>query len=172
MMAVMVGVALSIAGYIFIGWKRIQRDNADRDRIGAVAGYALSCLACVFLFPASLEIAVTVLAILAFGDGSATFGGLYFGGPRLPWNLKKSWSGLFSFISVGTLAAATMYWGESNNLEAQTPGVSFLTAIAIGGVAALGAALAESFPSKINDNIRVGVTAAVLVAAMHIALVG
>lgn len=173
MMLVMVLIAIALGGYIFFGWNKIQRSQADGDRVGAVAGYALSVLACVFLFPASLEIAVTVLAILAFGDGTATFGGLYFGGPRLPWNSRKSWSGFLCFVGIGTFVATMMYWGESNNLEAETyPGVSLLTALGIGAAGAIAAALAESLPSKINDNIRVGVTAAVVVSAMHFWLVG
>ncbi len=68
--------------------------------------------------------------------------------------------------------AAIVYWGETHNLEAQTPGVSFVTALYCAGMTVVAAAIAESLPSRLNDNLRVGVTAAVVGAAMHGMLVG
>jgi dolichol kinase len=111
--------------------------------------------------------------VLAFGDGSATLGGLLLGGPTLPWNEGKSWSGLACFVVFGSLAASLAYWGETHfNPEALGPPVTLLTAVICGASAATASAIAESIPSRISDNIRVGVTAAVTVAIAHGLMVG
>lgn len=165
-------IAGMIAGSIFGAYRSIQRSDADRERLAAVAGYTLSVLVMLLAFPGAAELGLTVLAVLAFGDGSATFGGLYFRGPKLPWNRRKSWSGLACFIAVGTPLASLIYWGESHNLEARTPGASIPVALACGGSAAIVAALAESVESRINDNVRVGLTAAFTVTLLHTLLVG
>ena len=126
----------------------------------------------IFLFPSAPEMGMAVLAVLAFGDGSATLGGIWLAGPKLPWNRRKTWSGLASFVLVGTAMAATVYWGESNNLENLTHRVSPLTAIFCTLPAVMLSAVAESIPSRINDNIRVGVVSSIAVLGMHTALVG
>lgn len=98
------------------------------------------------------------LAILAFGDGSATLGGLTLGGLRLPWNRRKTLTGFLCFLLFGGPMASLVYWGEA------AAGTTLSTAIIIGVVSTLTAAIAETMPSRINDNLRVGVTA-VLVGA-------
>ena len=158
---------------ILWGFSRIRRHGESSDRgIGAVMGYALSVLACLLLFPGQAEISLGVLGILAFGDGSATFIGLVCRGKKLPWNPSKTWFGMVGFIVFGTLMSAIIYWGETHNLEARTPGVSFHTALLIAFLATLPAAVAESLDVRLNDNIRVGVTAAVCLASAHGWLVG
>ncbi len=167
MFAVICGLALNI----FIRYRKIARPE-DNQRLWAVSGYAVSVLATLVAFPAHAELGLAVLAILAFGDGSATLIGLAVGGPRLPWNRGKTWSGVAGFVLVGGTAAACIYWGEPRfNPESLTRGTSFLTAAAIAGTATVLAALIESIPSRINDNIRVGVTAAVVMSLLHFAFV-
>ncbi|MCA9065761.1 MAG: hypothetical protein KDA96_21980, partial [Planctomycetaceae bacterium] len=95
---------------ILLGFRQIQRQG-ETDGRTAVGGYVLSVLLTVLLFPRHLEIGMAVLAILAFGDGSATLFGLMFRGPRLAWNRAKSWTGFLAFNVVGTLMAAWMYCG-------------------------------------------------------------
>ncbi len=160
-------LAVVLAGAIFVNFRRIARNGVHSDRLTAVAGYALSVLLTLLLFPAHIELGLTVLAVLAFGDGSATLGGILWGKKRLPWNNKKSWVGLFCFLAVGIPMAATVYWGETRNAEATNPAVSWGVAFTISAVTVLAAALAESVPSRINDNIRVGVVSAVVVTIMH-----
>jgi dolichol kinase len=170
---IMILLVLGLAGHVFWRYHRIERQH-DRERVAAVMGYALSVLVMLLMFPQHAELGLTVLAVLAFGDGSATLGGLTFGGPKLPWNPKKTWSGLVSFLAVGIPLAAVIYWGETyfnpESLEYQS--VPFSTALLCAGVAVSFAAIAESVPSRINDNVRVGLASALGVTIMHALLLG
>jgi farnesol kinase len=162
-----------IAGLIYLRFHRVARQSVTSDRAGAVLGYAGSVLLTLLFFPANAELGLTVLAILAFGDGSATLGGLLLAGPKIPWNRSKTWAGTICFLACGVPMATVVYWGETYfNAESHGPPVPFLSALLCGGTAVLLAAIAESFPSRINDNIRVGVTAAVSLVVMHFLVVG
>jgi len=163
---------LGLAITIYRRYDRIRRHGEQSGEFGPVVGYAGSILLTFLLLPAHAEIGMAVVAILAFGDGSATMFGKLLRGPALPWNRDKTWAGLGAFLLIGTLMASIIYWGESHNLKAQLPGVSAWTAVICGGVPVLIAAFAESVSSRINDNIRVGVTAAVTATAIHAMMVG
>ena len=107
-----------------------------------------------------------VTIIIAFGDGSATLAGLLVGGKRLPWNRTKSWVGLTAFVACSIPLAALAYWAEAR------PAVPLIVALACVVPAALVAALIESIPTDFNDNIRVGVAAALTILATHGMFVG
>ena len=164
---IILGVAAALGLRIAWGFRQIQRAN-ETDGMWAIAGYALSVMGMVLLFPQHLELAFALLAILAFGDGSATLFGLLFRGPRLPWNPAKSWSGLLAFITVGTLMASWIYWGESLNLEAVEAPVTFGTAVMLVAPAVVVAALSESVDSQINDNVRVGIVGGLILMLTHL----
>jgi len=166
MKLIIVGLCVAIAGRILWGFQQIQRQGEGAG-VTAVAGYSLSVLLTALLFPRHLELGLAVLSILAFGDGSATLFGLLLRGPRLPWNTAKSWSGFLAFIAVGSLMTAWIYWGETHNLEAAEPSVTFGLALAFTMPAVIAAAIAESVRSRLNDNVRVGVTAAVVLVLLH-----
>ena len=166
MQLIIVGCCLAIAARILLGFRQIQR-HGEGAGIAAVGGYLLSVLLTAFLFPRHLELGLAVLAILAFGDGSATLVGLTIRGPRLWWNRAKSWSGLLGFVVIGSLMTAWIYWGETHNPEAADPSVSFGLALLLTSPAVVAAALAESIRSRINDNIRVGVVAAITLVVLH-----
>jgi len=119
----------------------------------AVWGYILPPFAALLLFPARADLVLLRLQIIAFGAGSATLGGKFFGGSRLPWNTQKTWSGLLCFVLMGSLAATYSYWGEAR--PSPPIGQAYLICL----IAALCAALVESLPSRMNDNFRVGMTA-------------
>ena len=163
---IIVGCCVLIAGRVLLGFNQIQRQGEGAG-IAAVSGYALSVLMTALLFPQHLELGLSVLSILAFGDGSATMFGLAFRGPRLPWNKGKSWSGLMAFFTVGSVMTSWIYWGEANSVEAIDPGVSLFQAFALTVPAVLLAGLAESVRSKINDNVRVGIVAAITMVLLH-----
>ena len=163
---IIVGCCIAIAARILLGFRQIQRQGEGAG-LAAVGGYSLSVLLMAFLFPRHLELGLAVLAILAFGDGSATLVGLTFRGPRLWWNRAKSWSGLLGFVVIGSLMTAWIYWGETHNPEAAEPAVSFGLALLLTSPAVVAAALAESIRSRINDNIRVGVVAAIALVLLH-----
>jgi len=171
---ILVVIVAILAGSIFARYRRIERDGEHDQRFWAVAGYAGSVLLTFLLFPGHAELGMTVLAILAFGDGSATLGSKLIGGPRLPWNSEKSIAGTLCFLLVGIPMSAIIYWGEANNLEAlpQSVPVTLSVAFLIGGAATATSALAESISSRINDNVRVGVTAAFTLAVVQGLIVG
>ena len=163
---IIVGCCAAISMRILIGFRLIQRQG-ESTGLGAVTGYVFSVLATVLAFPQHLELGLAVLAILAFGDGTATLAGLTFRGPRLAWNHGKSWSGLVGFIVIGSLMTSWIYWGEANNSEAAEPPVSLGFALLLTAPAVVAAAVAESIRSRINDNIRVGIVAAVAIVLLH-----
>ena len=169
---VIVGVVSAVlAAKIYFQFLKIQRVGETNDG-SAVLGYVLSVLAAFLLFPAHAEIGLTVLAILAFGDGSATLVGLAFGRKPLPWNRRKSWAGAIGFLLIGLPMAALVYWRETHNLEALGPGVTFAQACLCVSPAVVLALLAESIDTKLNDNIRVGIVAVTSLAMTHAMLFG
>jgi dolichol kinase len=121
----------------------------------AVLGYVGPLLGTFLLFPGRTELALMTLHIVALGDGSAVLGGKLLKGPELPWNSRKTFSGLACFVAISSLSATYSYWGEAR------PTVSVATAFMICSGAALCAGIAESLPLKSADNFRVGTTAAV-----------
>jgi phytol kinase len=180
--ALAVGAAV-VAGAIvtFIRFHCIQRaEEGQTDCIIAVTSYAGSILATLILFAPRVEVAFLVLGVFAFGDGSATLGGMLFGRKPLPWNKKKTIVGTACFLLIGAPLAAFLYGMETRNfwasaypsLASPTHPVAFGAVLAIAGVTTLAAAIAESLPSRTNDNLRVGVTAAVAASVMQMLLVG
>jgi dolichol kinase len=116
----------------------------------SILAYAISVLASLAIAPENPEFTLIVLVILAFGDGSATLGGMLIGGPKLPWNRDKTWAGMLSFWIVGTLMATIVYHGELAD-------VTWRNAALFGAGVAACAAVAESLPLRFNDNFRVGI---------------
>lgn len=164
---IIIAVIASLTAHIFLRFRRIRRSTSD---IGtsAITGYAVAVLATIVLLPDRLEVGLAVLSILAFGDGSASLFGLLMRGPALPWNRGKSWSGFLAFLLVGGLLTAWIYWGETQNPEALEPALSFTRALLLTFPAVAVCAFVESIPSGINDNIRVGITAAISLALLSL----
>jgi dolichol kinase len=132
----------------------------------SVIGYGIITATMLMALPAQPELGLVVTIIIALGDGSATLAGMILRGPRLPWNRAKSWAGLAAFLGISVPCAMLVYWGEAR------PGVALSAALTCVAPAALTAALAETVPSRINDNIRVGLTAAVTILISHGIVVG
>jgi uncharacterized protein (TIGR00297 family) len=154
--------------------------------------YPLAVLLLILAFPSRLDIAAAAWGILAFGDGFATLVGRSrtektaenaknasfdklrmsalmvsssnherSGVPsgRLPWNPDKSIAGTLAFIACGGAAAvAIALW--------VTPSVTPLPPIAFAIAAPLAAAvlagLVETIPIRLDDNISVPLTAALV----------
>lgn len=158
-------LTILIGSSALLRFRAFARESEDNGR-DSVIGYALPVLGTLCLCRGCEEVGVMTLAVLAFGDGSATLGGLLIGGSRLPWNMRKTWAGLISFWIVGGVFATVMYWGEAR------PVVSWTTALVIAGPTVLLAGAAETLPVRINDNWRVGVLTAVMGMALHRWIVG
>jgi dolichol kinase len=158
-------IGLVLGSMVFLQYQKIAR-AADRERLSVVVGYAASVLLPLYFFPGQAELGLTVLAVLAFGDGSATLGGLLWGGRKLPWNFQKTIVGSCCFVLAAAPLASLVFWGEAQ------PRVSWTTALIAGLSATLVGAIVESIPSRINDNIRVGVAAAVTLILVHAYVLG
>jgi uncharacterized protein (TIGR00297 family) len=69
----------------------------------------LVVLLLIVTFRRNLPLAAAGWGYLAFGDGFASIVGMTLGGPRLPWNPKKSLSGFLGYLVFGFLGAAFLY---------------------------------------------------------------
>lgn len=157
--AIILVVVVVLSLHVYLRFRRIQRHQHDSG-LSAVIGYALAVLLTILAFPDRLEVGLGVLSILAFGDGSATAFGKMLRGPTLPWNSSKSWAGFLAFLICGSVMTTWIYWGETQNPEAQEPALSMARAFLLTSPAVALCAIVESVDSRINDNIRVGVAGA------------
>lgn len=128
--------------------------------------YAVVGILPVLVFPAHPEISAGALAILAFGDGSAALGGMLLRGPTLPWNRDKTWAGSCCFMLTSIPVATYYIWAESS------PAVSVQSALLCACSAATAGVIAESVPSTLNDNIRVGSAAIAALLMIEVLLLG
>jgi dolichol kinase len=144
----------------FVHSKRFTRPG-ERDWGTSVAAFAATALLPLILIPSHVEIALTAIVVLAFGDGAAALGGMRLRGPTLPWNEKKTVAGTLSFILCAAPCAIWTFWGISN------PHVPIEIALISGVAVAAVAAVSESIRSSINDNIRVGAAATSMLLLMH-----
>ena len=133
-----------------IGGRKLYRDHehAAGSSLGIVL-YPLAVLILILVFWKRLEVAAATWGILAFGDGMASVAGMTLGRTKLPWNPRKSWAGTIAYAFFGTMAAATL-------LVWTAPGqYSWPFAFAVSAAAAIVAALLESLPQGLDDNIGV-----------------
>ncbi len=113
--------------------------------------YALSVLILVLVFRQRLHIAACVWAVLAAGDSFSNLIGRRAGGPRLPYNDRKTLAGSFSFWLFGGLAGWLLVtWNAPPDLPWGGAELALFAA-----TAALLCALAESLPAVIDDNLAV-----------------
>jgi uncharacterized protein (TIGR00297 family) len=100
------------------------------------------------LYRHHLHVAAAAWAIMALGDGMASVVGEGLGGPALPWNAEKRWSGFIGFVVAGTAGAyALTRW-----VDPSLPQDKVLT---VSAAAALVGALVESVPIRLDDNVSV-----------------
>jgi uncharacterized protein (TIGR00297 family) len=134
-----------------VGGRRLYRES-DRTRgfpIGILL-YPVSVLLLILFFRARLDLAAAAWGILAFGDGTATLVGRTVRSPALPWNTDKSVAGTIAFVVFGAAAGVGLAWWTSG---------AWTTAPI---VAAIAAALVESIPVRLDDNVSVPFAAAVV----------
>ena len=158
-------ILVSIGAATAIKYQQFAR-RGESSNPACILGYTIPIFVLLIAIPAKAELGLTLLAILAMGDGSATLGGLLLRGPKLPWNPSKTWSGFVSFVAVGGPYSAMIYWGEAR------PGVPFATALGIAMFATTISAICESLDTRINDNVRVGIAASLCLVAGQFVLVG
>jgi uncharacterized protein (TIGR00297 family) len=167
-----------------VGGRRLYRpaDHARGFPLG-ILFYPLSVLLLTLAFPSRLDIVAAAWGILACGDGAATLVGRRvttfnaetaehaehaerdfsadsaisaFIRGRLPWNPDKTVAGTIAFVVFGSLAGVALAWWVR---PAVAPLPPLLFTIAAPIAAALVAALVESIPVRLDDNISVPASA-------------
>jgi uncharacterized protein (TIGR00297 family) len=152
-------VAAVCAFAVFSNWYLLHRvfgARISRHERGWDAGtvlYPAMVLLLVLVFrEQSVPIGVG-WCVLAFGDGFAGLIGKSVGGPRLPWNREKSWSGFAAFLAFGFVGAIFIArW--------LMPPRPFLALETVVGGAVLVAGIIESLRTNIDDNVTVPLSAA------------
>jgi uncharacterized protein (TIGR00297 family) len=147
------------------GGRKLWRDpEHDSGYPRGILVYPLSVLGLVLVFPGENRwMAAAAWGLLAFGDGMASLVGHLVGGPRLPWNRDKGWAGLLAFaffgsVGSGALAAWTLGLPVGMAVSPQLLGIT--------APAALLAALAESMPTTLDDNLTVPLVGAVAIVLL------
>jgi len=178
MSLVVLAVLTATLTMVYIASKKIVRRPDETDFYSTCLSYPACILATLFLFPQHPEFTCVVAVVLAFGDGSAYIGGNLLGRRKLPWNPKKTWAGLICFVVVAAPVSTLAYWIEANASSLAYWGtggpttVPFAMAALCATTATVMASLAESWPTKLTDNLRVGVAASCAVIAAHYLLAG
>lgn len=144
---------------------RVRRAD-EHNFVATAISYPATIILSLLLFRSHTEFTSVVVCVLAFGDGCAYFAGKYLGKRKLPWNSHKTWLGTFAFVICSAPIAALAFW-----LEARNPAATWPLAFACAGAAAVCGAIAESWPTRVNDNLRVGLTALASVAVTYFATV-
>jgi len=146
-----------------IGGRNIYRAQ-DHERgypIGILL-YPLSVLILIFLLPNHLYIVATAWGIMAWGDGFASIIGRKFGATKLPWNPNRSYAGTIAFLVVGGIAAIFfMHWTWKQPPE---PVIWYLVGIPLLGT--LLAAIIETIPAGIDDNLTVPIASGLFMFAL------
>lgn len=141
-----------------LGGKYLWRGHEEqRGRSVGIVLYPFSVLLLILVFWNHLEVAAAVWGILAFGDGMASLAGRGLPGPALPWNARKSWSGTLAYFVFGAAGAALLL-GHTLTYQGEPARWPFWIAVAA-ATAAL-AALVESLPLGVDDNLSVPLLAA------------
>ncbi len=131
---------------------RLVGRHVARHERGFDAGivlYPAMVLLLILTFRHHLHYAAIGWVMLAFGDGIATLAGKSVRIAPLPWNPDKSVGGLLAFIAAASIGGiAVAYW-----LDYRAPFVVLLTAVV--------AAIVESLPLGVDDNVTVPFASAV-----------
>ena len=166
-----------------VGGRQLYRpvDHARGFPLGILL-YPLAVLLLTLAFPSRLDIAAAAWGILAFGDGFATLVGRSrteetaetaktaeqhpfsahaavsaVPSGRIPWNADKSIAGTLAFVVFGSIAGVGLAWWVRPSI---VPAPPMLFTVAAPLAAAVLAALVETIPVRLDDNVSVPATAA------------
>ena len=123
--------------------------------------YPCSIAVCFVLFP--MYAAFGAWAALACGDASASFFGRWIPHYKLPWNPKKTYAGLVSFIAFATFGLYISLFLMPCDLFVKDgwPEMTYVWTLA--AVAALSSAIAESIDTQLDDNVRIAFSSALTI---------
>jgi uncharacterized protein (TIGR00297 family) len=166
--AILAGVALAFNWYVLprVGGARLYRSVHETRRLQAgIVVYPLSVGLLILVFHDRLDIAAAAWAVLAAGDGMATLVGRAVGGPRIPWNEEKTISGTAAFWIFGSLAGSALaLW--CRQVVMPPPYLWFSVAAPVAAAGA--AALVETIPVRLDDNISVPASAGAVLWALSL----
>jgi len=145
--------------YVSPRWIRVTTRPEEVGRISiAKLSYTLASLSVLLCFHNRIYIGAGAFAVLAVGDALSNLAGRKIGGPRFPYNRRKTFAGFVAFIIGGALAA----WGVilwNNPVGAGYPASRIL---AFSVLVAVICAVVETLPAVIDDNITIIWVAAAL----------
>lgn len=156
-MAAVVALCAIIGNWLLlhrIFGKRVARHERGWD--AGIVLYPAAVLLLILFFRDRLEIAAVAWTTLAFGDGLATVVGKRFPLVPLSWNRDKSAGGLVAFLAGGIASGLAMTWWLGRGEPADV-----IAAVIV-------AALVETLPLGVNDNITVPFAAAVTLTVLAI----
>jgi uncharacterized protein (TIGR00297 family) len=137
----------------------LRREEGEKTFSAGITLYPFVVFCLLLLFRRNLPVAAAGWGYLAFGDGFATLVGMSAGGPRLPWNARKSWSGSLAYAFFGFLGASLLHGFVSSRF----PSSSELICLFAG---ALAGAAVESLPSELDDNVLPPLVGAAVLASL------
>ncbi len=137
----------------------LRKEEGDKHFSAGITLYPVVVLVLLVLFRRNLPVAAAGWGYLAFGDGFASLAGMAIGGPRLPWNPRKTFAGFLGFLLFGFLGAFFLYGFVSS----QIPSSSALICLLAG---ALAGAAVESLPSELDDNVLPPLVGAAVLASL------
>jgi uncharacterized protein (TIGR00297 family) len=121
--------------------------------------YPFAVLVLILVFRSRLDIVAAAWGIMACGDGLATLVGRRVASAPLPWNRQKTVAGTLAFVVAGGAAASALAWWTAS---AESPGPHWAFLLFAPIAAALAAAFAETLPVRLDDNVTVPATAALV----------
>ena len=140
---------------------RLYRPGDHARNVHGIVYYPMAVLLLLVMFPRRPDIAAAGWGILAIGDGIATLAGRAFGGPRWPWNRDKTLAGSLAFAAGGAAAGVFLAWWCR---PATVPPPSMAFTILAPLAAAIVAALVETIPVRLDDNLSVALSSAGVMA--------
>lgn len=164
-------VALSLAAMAYGMWisPRINRAGVREDerRRGFSRGkfaYALAVLALILVFHDRIHVAAGAWAVLSVGDSLSNVVGRAVNGRKLPWSPDKTWAGSAAFwLGAWPAAWILVLWTAAGTGAATPPAAAVFLVCCL---AAFAAAVVESLPLPLDDNLTSPASAAIVLALM------
>jgi uncharacterized protein (TIGR00297 family) len=148
-----------------LGRRLYRPGELSSGRPAGIVFYPIAVLLLILAFPDRPDIAAAAWAIMAVGDGVATLVGRRIRGRRVPWNQEKTVAGSVAFAVGGGAAGALLAWWCRAPLM-PPPYVWFSLGAPFG--AAIVAALVETIPIRLDDNLSVPASAAAMLWGMSL----
>jgi dolichol kinase len=139
----------------------------EETRLGFSPGklyYALSILALILIFHDRIHVAAAAWAILSLGDSTSNLAGRAWGKKVLPWSRDKTWVGSLVFIFSSWAGSLVLFYWTSAGGVVEIPDI-YRVVLSCGAASAF-AALVESLPLPLDDNITCPLAAGAVLGAM------